>query len=153
MEIRIATLQDVEQICCLYTEFFSYNAALQPEYCAAAKESGEYPKSVISSENADIILALEGDAIVGFVHIREAQTLQYPAIVPHKFAEIIDFIVTASYREKGVGSKLMGVAKQWGKERNLDYIELFVLSNAIGAYNFYEKREFATVSHTMRCQL
>ena len=153
MEVRVATLEDIEQICCLYVEFFSYNAALQPEYCAVAQESGEYPKSVISSENADIIVAMENGATVGFVHIREAQTFRYPSIVPHKFAEIIDFIVTASYREKGVGSKLMDAAKQWGRERNLDYIELFVLSNAKEAYCFYEKRDFATVSHTMRCPL
>ena len=153
MEIRIATLEDVEQICCLYTEFFSYNAALQPDHCATAKESGKYPKSVISCENADIILALEGNAVVGFIHIREAQTPPYPAIVPHKFAEIIDFVVTASYREKGTGSKLMDTAKQWGKARNLDYIELFVLSNASAAFRFYEKRNFATISHTMRCPL
>ena len=153
MEIRIAILEDVEQICCLYTEFFSYNAALQSDYYVAAKESGEYPKSVISIENADVILALEGEAIVGLVHIREVQTPPYPAIVPHKFAEIIDFVVTASYREKGIGSKLMGAAKQWGKARNLDYIELFVLSNAKEAFRFYEIRDFATVSHTMRCPL
>ena len=36
MEIRTATLDDIEQICQLYNEFFAYNAKLQLEYCKEA---------------------------------------------------------------------------------------------------------------------
>ena len=153
LEIRFATLEDIEQICCLYNEFFSYNEGLQPEYCAKVKESGEYPKSIIASENADIIIAVENNFIVGFIHIREAQTPPFASIVPHKYAEIIDCIVTSSYRGKGTGAKLIDAAKEWGKARTLDYIELFVLSNAKEAFHFYEQNDFTTVSHTMRCPL
>ena len=32
MEIRLATLNDIGQLCHLFTEFFAYNAALQPEF-------------------------------------------------------------------------------------------------------------------------
>ena len=44
----------------------------------------------------------------------------------------------------------MAAAKKWAKERNLDYIELFVLSNAEEANAFYEREGFETVSRTMR---
>ena len=48
MEIRLATLNDIEQIRLLNHEFWVYNARLQPEYYKDAEESGAYPKSVIS---------------------------------------------------------------------------------------------------------
>lgn len=150
MEIRFATLDDIEAISLLYNEFFAYNADLQPEYCRLSKESGAYPKIVIADNNADLLIAVENDTIVGFIHIREAQTPPFDSVIPHKYAEIIDFIVTASYRKKGIGSKLMDFAKQWSKSRNLDYIELSVLTNAKEAFHFYDQKDFVTVSHTMR---
>ena len=153
MEIRLATLDDISAICLLYHEFWHYNAGLQPEYYQEATESGEYPRSVITEEKSAIFLAAENDEIVGLIHVRESQTLPYAPIVQHRYAEIVDFIVTAPYRTKGIGAKLMDAAKQWGKTRNLDYVELFVLSNAERAFLFYEQKGFATVSHTMRCPL
>jgi len=47
----------------------------------------------------------------------------------------------------------MNVAKEWSKMRNLDYIELFVLSNAKNENLFYEHYGFDIVSHTMRYKL
>ena len=44
MEIRTATLDDIEQICLLYNEFFAYNAKLQPEYCKEANRFYEKNK-------------------------------------------------------------------------------------------------------------
>jgi len=142
MEIRLAIQSDIESICQLYNEFFAYNAGLQPTYYNAGNESGGYPRSTIISENSDIILAVENDKVVGFIHIRESQTPPFDALVPHSYAEIVDFIVTAAYREKGIGSKLMDAAKQWTKIRSLDYIELFVLSNANNESRFYEHKDF-----------
>jgi len=153
MKTRLATLSDIEAICPLLEEFFAYNAGLQPMYCRADNERGEYPKSVIESDNADFLLAARSDTVVGFVHISEVETPPFGSIVPHRYAEIVGFMVTASHREQGVGSELMEAAKQWSKARNLDYIELAVLTNAREARRFYEQKKFGTVLHTMRCVL
>ena len=150
MEIRLATLNDIEPIRQLNNEFWVYNARLQPEYYKEADESGAYPKSVIVSNDSDIIIATEGDIVTGLIHVRKAQTPPYAPIVKHEYAEVVDLIVSAPYRRNGIGTKLMEAAKEWGKMRNLDYIELFVLSNAKGEVAFYEEYGFDTVSHTMR---
>lgn len=150
MEIRLATLNDINPICGLYDEFFAYNAGLQPKYYKAAKEGGEYPKSVVASEDADIFIAVAEGAVVGLIHVKQSQTPPYGAITPHKYAEIADLIVTAPCRRKGIGSALLEAARQWGRARKLDYIELFVLSNAKGEFLFYEHEGFVTVSHAMR---
>ena len=123
MEIRLATLNDIEPMCRLYHEFWQYNADLQPIYYKVGNESGGYPKNTIISEKSDIFIAVENNTIVGFIHIKEAQTPPFDAFVKHNYAEIIDFITTAAYRKKGIGSNLMDAAKQWAKERNLDSTE------------------------------
>ena len=153
MEIRLATLDDIKPICGLYNEFFAYNARLQPQYCRAGKEKGAYPKATITSDNSDIFLAVEDGVAVGFIHVRQAQTPPFDSIVPHKYAEIIDFFVSAAHRKKGIGGELIDAAKRWSKARSLDYIELLVLSNAEDANRFYRRKDFATVSHTMRYPL
>ena len=99
MEIRLAVLNDIEALCPLLSEFFTYNAQLQPVYCRA---------------------------------------------------EVMAFMVTASYRERGVGSKLIDFAEQWSKDRKLDYIELNSLADATQANSFYDNRNFITVSHIRR---
>ena len=126
---------------------------MQPDYCKASKEDGAYPKSVIASEDADIFVAMDNDVMVGFIYVRKAQTPPFASVVPHSYAEVIDFFVVLSHREKDIGYLLMGAVKQWGGARNLDYIELSVLSNAEQALGFYERNGFATVSFTMRCLL
>jgi ribosomal protein S18 acetylase RimI-like enzyme len=143
----------LEWICLLYNEFFAYNAEKDPVYCRAGKESGEYPKSVIESGGSDLIVADIDGVVIGFIHIREAKTPPYDALMQNHYAQIIDFIVTASHRKQGVGTKLMEAAKQWAKKRDLDYIELFVLSGAENERSFYQHSDFTTVIHTMRCML
>ena len=69
------------------------------------------------------------------------------------YAQIIDFIVTAAHRKKGVGTMLMDAAKEWANKRKLDYIELFVLQGAKDEHRFYEHNEFVTVMQTMRHML
>ena len=153
MEVRLATVNDIKAICPLLTEFFAYNATLQPMYCQADKERGEYPKTTIESGHSDFLIAIENGAVIGFVHINQTKTPSYGSIVPHNYSEILAFMVTASHRGQGVGSKLIDAAKQWSKDRNLDYIELISLTNAKEANRFYDHKDFVTVSHIRRYTL
>ena len=153
MDIRIAVHEDIEQICSLYNEFFAYNAEKDPVYFKAGKETGEYSKSVIDSNGSDLIVATLNNDILGLIHIREGKTPPYDALVQNRYAQIIDFIVTKTHRKKGIGAQLMNAAKEWAKNRNLDYIELFVLQGAVDERNFYERNGFNTVMQTMRHML
>jgi len=150
MEIRLATTGDIKALCPLLTEFFAYNAELQPMFCIAAIESGEYPKNMIESDDSDFLIAVEKDAILGFMHINKMRTPRYDAVAPHNYAEIMAFMVTSSRRSQGIGSKLIEAAKQWSKDRNLDYIELMSLINAKEANHFYDKEDFVAMSHIRR---
>ncbi len=74
MNIRLATLDDINVVSALYCEFFAFHAGLQPEYSRVVKESGSYPMHIITSENEDLIIAEVDAAIVGFFHILEDKT-------------------------------------------------------------------------------
>jgi hypothetical protein len=142
MEIRIAELKDVDALCPLFTEFFTCNAKLQPMYCKAENENGAYPKKVIEKEYSDILVAVDNGIIVGFIHIKQMQTPQVGSVVHHDYAEVMAFMVT-----------LIDFAKQWSKDRKLDYIELISLINAKEANSFYDNKDFVTMSHIRRYTL
>jgi len=84
IEIRVAMLEDVEQIQRLNEEFWRYNAELMPYYFQPGKDSGEYPRNMINGEDSDLIIAVENDAIVGLACVISSKTMPYSAIVQHR---------------------------------------------------------------------
>jgi len=150
MVIRVATVEDIDALCPLLTEFFAYNANLQPMYCNAAVENGEYPRGIIESEDSDFLVAVDDNSIVGFIHIQQTKTPSYDAITPYNYAVIIAFMVTASSRKQGAGTSLIEFAKQWSKDKNLDFMELLSLVNADDANKFYDNNDFTTMSYLRR---
>ncbi|MGL4675701.1 MAG: GNAT family N-acetyltransferase, partial [Wohlfahrtiimonas sp.] len=77
----------------------------------------------------------------------------YVAIIPYNYAYIIDLAVTEKSRGLGIGTLLLDAADQWAKARNLDYLELGVLENNLGAKKLYEKLGFESMSTIMRRKL
>ncbi len=150
MEVRRAVSGDVAALCGLYQAFYAYNAGQQPEYYRAAEENGAYPAEVLRSDGEVIFVAEEQGTLVGLIHAAEEETPPYPSVVPHRFAQVVDLYVLPDCRGKGVGRRLMEAADSWGKERGLDYMELFVLENNEVGIGFYEREGFETVSRTMR---
>lgn len=153
MNIRLATHKDIQAISTMLTEFFAYNAEQQPNYYIASNEDGKYPRSVIDSNNGDIIIAETEGRLMGLLHIEEDATLPYSSVQIYKFACIVDFFVNQKYRKNGVGHLLLEEAKHWAQSRNLEYLELMVLENNEIGMNFYKKEQFVTVSRTMRLEV
>jgi ribosomal protein S18 acetylase RimI-like enzyme len=137
----------------LYEQFYRYNANQQPYFYQAAIEDGKYPENVMDSENEKLFVAEENGAVIGFIHVVEDKTPPYKPVVPHRFAVIIDLYIDEKHRKLGLGKELMNAAKQWAKERGLDYIELMVLRENEAGIGFYQREGFQTVSHTMRLKI
>jgi len=150
MEIRLATFNDIEELCLLYRAFFAYNAKMQPKYYKEGEIIEDYPKSVILSKEEDIFVAVNDNVIIGFIHIQENETPPYESYVSYKYAEIIEFFIAEEFRKQGIGSKLFNSVKEWSKKRGGSYIEAMVLTNARGEIKFYEKKAFKTKMHIMR---
>lgn len=153
MKIRLAALHDVSKLCKLYEQFFAYNARQQPEYFRNAEERGRYPTNIIGSPTEDLFVAVDGDAVVGMILVKEAETLPFPCFVPHRYAEVTDVFLEPPYRGMGLGKQLMEACERWARARGLDYLELNVLdTNEVGK-KFYDKMGFQTVSRNIRLKL
>ena len=110
-------------------------------------------RNTINHKDSYIVVAAIDNETVGFLLIHETTSPSYPCIVEHQYAFIVDIIVWSHYQKQGIGSALLSEAKKWAKNRQLDYVELNVLSGNIGAIALYEKQGFQDMSHIMRLEL
>jgi len=153
MKIKIATVNEIPEIECLYQELFIEMSTLQPKYIKPAKQDVTFIRNTINHKDSDIIIAAIDNQTVGFLLIQETTTPSYSCIVEHQYAFIVDIIVGSHYQNQGIGSALLSEAKKWAKNRQLEYVELNVLSGNIGAIALYEKQGFQDMSHIMRLEL
>lgn len=148
--IRPALLSDTDQINKIYVELFAHMANLQPDYYRENHQDPKFIIEMITASNSVIFVAEENDNILGFIIAQQQQTPDYQCIVSHSFAYIFDFVVTKQARNLGIGQSLMKAVNNWAIHRNLDYIELSVLSNNDNAKLLYEKIGFSDVTTVMR---
>lgn len=153
MQIIMATRNEVPQIEILYQELFIEMSKLQPNHIQPAKQDVAFIRNTINNQESDILLAKSHNEIVGFLLIQETSTPPYSCIVKHKYAFINDIIVGSQYQSQGIGSALLSEAKKWAKNRQLDYLELNVLAENVGAITLYKKQGFQVMNHTMRFEL
>lgn len=142
--LRIATLDDVEDIYNLNTELFIVLNNLREDIYNPIAFPTVFIKSMINSLNSDYILIDEDDKLIGYALIEERQSpyKEYDAFVEEHYAFIYELIILPEYRTKGYGKKIMEEAQNWAKNRKLNIIELNVLSNNHSAIAFYEKNGF-----------
>lgn len=125
---------------------------LQPNYWKPAKQDVEFIRNTINEKESDILIAEINMHLAGFLLVLETITPSYSCLVQHKYAFITDVIVGKSYQNQGIGSALLLEAKNWAQDRNLDYLELSVLTENTGAISLYEKHGFKDMNHTMRLE-
>lgn len=153
MNIEIATLNDLIDIKKLYELLFSDMAKLQPEYFRPATQDDDFIKSIIVSERNDILIAKEKKQILGFALVQEQTTPPYHCFVFHRYAYLMDIVIDPAQRNQGVGKELFKEIKKWAKMKNLEYIELSVLTQNRNAIGMYEKIDFVECSKVMRMNI
>ena len=58
-----------------------------------------------------LLLAVEGDVLVGYAHLRVAHDL-----VHEETAEVVSIVVRTSRRREGIGRRLISAAETWARE-------------------------------------
>ncbi len=153
MNFRIANLDDIKGIAALYPAVTGCMGQLEPYYYKESQQSEDYIKGVITEENSDFIIAVEGDETVGFALVESLKTPPYDCFVPHGYTYIMDLVVSPAHRRRGIARALLAHAKTWAEARGSDYIELNVLSKNSGAISLYESVGFEDSAKRMRVRL
>lgn len=151
--MRKAVAEDVGIISALYEILFLEMAALQPRYFRKTMQERSFLESVIANEHTDILLAGIEEEAAGFVLVQEKYTEPFSCFLPHRYACLMDLVVKPEIRGRGIGRLLIDGAKDWAGERNLEYMELNVLSENTDAIALYEKEQFQENMKIMRCPI
>jgi ribosomal protein S18 acetylase RimI-like enzyme len=152
ISIRKAALSDFPQICRLAEQADQHHVDLLPGVFQLPKSpvrSRDRIAQFVESEDADIILATSGDAIVAYICIQKATYPEYPMFKRHDYAQIVEMVVDISHRQRGIGSLLIDTAQQWTREHRLRFMETNVWWANQSARAFYTKCGFQTITQRM----
>lgn len=147
--MRKANQNHVDQILELYKLLIKSQQELEPFYFKEACQTNEFIKELMSDQKSDILIEADGNKINGFLVIREVESPDYPMFIKRKSAYILDLVVHPEQRNRGCAKKLLGAAKDWQKERELEYVELCVLEKNRNARELYESVGFENFSSQM----
>ncbi|KRO16018.1 GNAT family N-acetyltransferase [Lacticaseibacillus saniviri] len=150
MSIRPATLVDLSAIVRLYQALTTEMAAIEPMIIQPLKtDNRDYFAKYIMDDNADILVSEEEGQVNGFALVVEAKTEAAAEIISYRLSLLVDLVVDANARNKGIGQRLLDEVTAWSKARELAFIQLNVLSANAGALRLYERNDFHSVYETM----
>lgn len=153
MEIRQATVNDLDAITELFYELDTCSIEQQPEHFQRGERTNQYLCEIISNEKATFLIAIIDEEIIGFslIYLKEVKGLSL--LVPCKYAYIQDFIVTESCRNNGYGKSLMTASKEWAKKNGADYLRLSVIPKNESGRRFYVRNGLSEQMITMECEI
>ena len=124
--VRRATAADREAIGPLWQEMMDYHCTLNPEVFALAEDALscwlEWFDTILQDENRIVLVAEVDGKPVGYVHGTVGETP--PVYARRKHGSIVEISVTASWRRRGVGGKLVGALFDWFRQRGLAEVRL-----------------------------
>ena len=110
-------------------------------------------EEILKDLDKDILVAMDGEAIVGFALLRVNQAPPFESVQSRTYTYIDDFGVLESFQGNGVGRKLLEACKEWAKEKNSEHLELTVWDFNERARSFYEALGLTTVTRRMSLPL
>lgn len=152
MHYREAKSCEVEQIAQLHNELVYYiQKETQDEYWDFERLEtvgiSAYLTSIIGYEEAVLLVAVEGEKVVGFL-IGEIMACHLPVSSLKQVGCIAAVYVVPEYRGQGIMKKLEEQALEFFKKKDLKYVELYFISNNTVAKKSWEGMGY----HTFREQ-
>lgn len=141
-KIREATIADVEQSAELLIRLKRLNSEFDPMFKVAESAQGEakkYLKEAIESEKSIVLVAVEGQKIVGVIKADFEDRKFYE---PKTKGAIVDFYVLPEFRRKKLGDELIRKMVRKLKEKGAEIVTAEFPSQNRIAVNFYEKLRF-----------
>lgn len=153
MHIRVANMEDIEQLRRLYFELETDGVKYQPEHFIVGYRSDDFFDSIFQDDNQDILVAVVDGAVVGFSHVMFLKQKNIACLKPQTAIYIQDLDVLECERNKGIGTLLINASKKYGKRRGADFIRTQIFPQNIDGIRFYERNGFCEMMKTIEGQL
>ena len=154
MQLRNATVEDTTQIQKLFQKHLATlenNQAFYYKSCDILDVN--FIEQTIANTTAEFIVVEHQSELIGFALIYLENTLPYECFVPRKSVNFADLFIEEAFRNQGIGKAMITKVKEWAKEQEADYIELFVQEENPRAYQLYLNEAFEPVHTVMRLKL
>lgn len=127
-KVRIlnARKEDIPQIVENWKEYMDHGSDIYPDFKRGAKAHVDYEKSlraVMASKKALVLVALDGDMLVGH---SIAELAQFPPGYSSigEYGHILEIGVRTRYRGKGIGTMLLDRIIAWFRGKGIKRVEL-----------------------------
>jgi GNAT superfamily N-acetyltransferase len=133
MEIREASSEEAEAVVAAYSWLFAPPGSQPPRWDPDA--ALERMRRAIASDAALVLVARDGDAMVGFcTAYYELESVRFGRRV-----WVEDLAVADDHRSLGIGKRLLDAAKDWARSRGATHLELDSGETREAAHRFYER--------------
>jgi ribosomal protein S18 acetylase RimI-like enzyme len=133
INIRQAVIQDIPRI---IPVFDSYREYFKQKSDPIATEQFLFNR--FEHRESVLYLAELGDELVGFAHLYPS----FSSLSLQRVWILNDFFISESFRNQGVGKRLIEKVKEFARLTKAKGIELSVEHTNINAWTFWEKRDF-----------
>ena len=152
-QIREANEADSAAVIALFGVLDDLHTAAAPHQfrgSSAAPRSAQSVLDLLNDANAALLVAAVGPRIVGQAVVRIDTVPDRMPLIPRRFAQLYDLVVTADMRRCGIGQALVREAERWALARGMDALELTVWEFNEAARHMYDKLGYATQYRRLR---
>ena len=151
--IRAAIPEDYGAVCVLYAQVAHVHSQALPHFFRPVEGPAlplEFFANILANEDAAIFVAEWQATLIGMIHCIVGTTPAVPVVMPRRFVNIDDLVVSEHVRHQGVGQTLVERVHQWAREKGVTEVELNVWEFNTPARSLYEKLGYQTTRRIMR---
>jgi ribosomal protein S18 acetylase RimI-like enzyme len=147
MSIRPATSADIPRLAELTMEVHDLHVAHMPELFTPASRGAlrSYYRDLLGSERSQVLVACEGDSVVGYMILVVYDRSSYPGLRPMRYLYVDSIGVTAAHRRRGHATALLAEARALARAEGIDAIELDSWAFNEEAHAFFRSQGFETL--------
>ncbi len=143
MKVTRAANEHVTAIVEIWKELMDFHKDLDPIYARSADAHANFEKhlrELMASGDSLVLVALEATRVAAYAI---AQTKKRPPVFQHDtYGLVCDVAVTARYRRKGIGEKLLREILGWFESLGIHGIQVRVAAKNPVANAFWRKHGF-----------
>lgn len=152
IEIRTLRVDDgFDDLISLSRTFFTEYEGHHKDFFKIADLKDEfilrYITGIQDNPNGDVIIALDGDRIVGYITFYIKTQSEHWRI--NKVGNISGLMVHPAYRRMGIASRMLSKAKQYFQKKAVMYFTVFTAVNNRDAITFYERNGLSPLHTTL----